>query len=296
MFDAYVQFWLDAGMQGIFSEGVAYMNGGDVYVMTIERDGSGNTILKERIAGSTAANAFLQQYLQALRSHLEAKGWLGKFYMQIADETLAADRAEWLQIAYLVPTDVKILDTFYVSAGVNVYAGLIDVWVPWIDVYEANQASRDYYDKRQSVNGDKKWFYTFGEDAADRVNRLIDGPAYKSRLVFWYAALRNMDGYLHWGYNWWSPKDTYHGDAWLVYPDAATKGVKTTIREQNQRDGVEELEVFRLLKARDPARALDIVDNVITGHRNHSHEIGALKANRELLLNVTASALSCRCP
>ena len=105
-----------------------------------------------------------------------------------------------------------------------------------------------------------------------------------------------MDGYLHWGYNWWSPKDTYHGDAWLVYPDAATKGVKTTIREQNQRDGVEELEVFRLLKARDPARALDIVDNVITGHRNHSHEIGALKANRELLLNVTASALSCRCP
>ena len=59
MFDAYVQFWLDAGMQGIFSEGVAYMNGGDVYVMTIERDGSGNTILKERIAGSTAAIAFL---------------------------------------------------------------------------------------------------------------------------------------------------------------------------------------------------------------------------------------------
>ena len=37
--DAYVQFWLDAGMQRLFSEGVAYMNGGGVYVMTMERDG-----------------------------------------------------------------------------------------------------------------------------------------------------------------------------------------------------------------------------------------------------------------
>ena len=191
LFDRYVQFFLDRGMRYIWSEGLAYRSGADAYVITLKSDGKGGTTLAEYKIGSREGSRFLQQYMPALRDHLQEKGWTDLFYTQIFDESPPAHRRLWLQVARLVPPQIKIIDTFYKSKNITLYEGKLDAWVPWLKVYEDN---RRYYDELQK-QGYEKWVYTFGHGAETSINRLIDGPVYNSRLMFWLVARFNIDGF-----------------------------------------------------------------------------------------------------
>ena len=82
----------------------------------------------------------------------------------------------------------------------------------------------------------------------------------------------------------------YHGDAWIVWPDPANASIKSSIREANQRDGVEEWEVFNLLKRSNPLLAQEIVANVITSSTDHSRDIPFLSSQRERLLRAAAES------
>ncbi len=157
--------------------------------------------------------------------------------------------------------------------------------MPSIQIYEKRKA---FFDRRQAA-GDGKWFYTYGEDAGAWLTRLIDAPVYKNRLLFWFAFRFKMDGYLHWGYNWWNNTENdeeVHGNSWIIYPDVPRDTVVGSIRESNQRDGVEELELFRQLHRVDPELALEIVSNVVTGGEVYSDSIPVINRERERLLRA----------
>ncbi len=85
-FDEVMNFLVRRGFRAVWTEGLASSDSDEqVWVNTIggDSDGSG---WDEALAGSEAANRFLDQFLPALESHLEAKGWVDKFFMQILDD------------------------------------------------------------------------------------------------------------------------------------------------------------------------------------------------------------------
>jgi Domain of unknown function (DUF4091) len=101
------------------------------------------------------------------------------------------------------------------------------------------------------------------------LNRLIDYPLLKVRLLHWLNFRYSFTGFLHWGWNYWTPepvKDTQPvidantqlpppGDAFIVYPDRAGKSVYSSIRLEAMREGIEDYELLLVLRQKNPAAA-----------------------------------------
>lgn len=300
-FDQMMGFLLAKGFRRVYAEGLASSDYEDkalpVYVEVIGGDQFKPT-QDEADVGSDKMKNYLHAYLTALKNHLAEKGWLDLYATQIFDEPRDVQAADWDTIAACVPPEIKIIETFFrvtpsTARIIQSHAGTLDIWVPSIQLYQ-DSAGKCFLDGRKAA-GDEKWFYTYGNDAYGWLTRLIDSPVYENRLLFWYAFKNDMDGYLHWGYSWWGEKTDdgdqkdVHGDARLVYPDVARNAVKSSIREANQRDGVEDLELFRILKKRDPALAQEIVDAIVTSGTVYSNDISRIAAQRERLLRAVAS-------
>ena len=83
--------------------------------------------------------------------------------------------------------------------------GALDVWCPYIDVYENNRAFFD----AQAEKGDRLFVYTCLTPGGNYLNRLL----HLERLRIVYsgcapATYPNLEGYLHWGanqYMWMDP-------------------------------------------------------------------------------------------
>ena len=138
-----------------------------------------------------------------------------------------------------------------------------DVWVPQLGRFD-NQMEL-IRDRIQS--GHDVWFYTCLFPNKRYLNRLIDYPLLKVRLLHWLNFRYGFTGFLHWGWNYWTPepvKDTQPvidantqllppGDAFIVYPDRAGKSVYSSIRLEAMREGIEDYELLLLLKQKNPA-------------------------------------------
>ena len=299
-FDETVRFLLAKGFRRIDAGGLAsrdYANPKMPVTVDIIGGDKAKPSWDRAAPGSDEAKRYLQQYLPALENHLLEKGWLGVFATQILDEPRDQPNANWDTIASDVPPEIRLVETIFKISGktataFQTHAGTIDTWIPSIQLYE-EPAAKKALDRRQKA-GDEKWFYTYGEDSRHWLSRLIDAPVYNNRLIFWYAFAHDMDGYLHGGYNTWTggtidqDEQKLHGDSHLIYPDVAHNTIKSSIRESNQRDGVEDLELFRLLNKRDPALARKIVGEIVTSGTVYSHDIDKIAATRERLLRAVA--------
>jgi hypothetical protein len=98
---------------------------------------------------------------------------------------------------------------------------------------------------------------------------LIDYPLLKVRLLHWFNFRYDLAGYLHWGWNYWTPEpvnDTQPvidantqllppGDAFIVYPDRANRSVFSSIRLEAMREGIEDYELLQILRQKNPAEA-----------------------------------------
>ena len=305
-FDEQMQFLISKGFRRIYSEGLAWSNDVSsdsyaVYVDVIGGDQANPTWGQALVsATSNKMKNYLNAYLPALRDHLKEKGWQDIFATQILDEPRDSQNGAWDIVASYVPPEVRLMETFFRVSGTTStvfqsHAGMLDTWIPSIQLYEDTVAN-PFLDGRQTV-GDEKWYYTYGDNTYSYLNRLIDCPVYENRLLFWYAFANNMDGYLQWGYNWaWSGDQSadqrVHGDGRIIYPDVAHNTIKSSIRESNQRDGVEEMELFRILNAHNPATAQSIVGSVITSGAVYSRSIATITAARESLLRAVAAELT----
>jgi hypothetical protein len=140
-----------------------------------------------------------------------------------------------------------------------------DVWVPQLGKFDDQM---DLLNDRMRT-GREVWFYTCLFPNKRYLNRLIDYPLLKVRLLHWLNFRYGFTGFLHWGWNYWSPEpmnDTQPvidantellppGDAFIVYPDAAHKSVYSSIRLEAMREGIEDYELLRALKEKNPAEA-----------------------------------------
>ncbi len=84
-------------------------------------------------------------------------------------------------------------------------------------------------------------------------NSLTYSPAVESQLIPWLALKYNTDGYLRWAYNNWT-KDPFknpvfihnQGDDYQTYP--GEKGPMSSIRWELLKEGIEDFELFNIVK------------------------------------------------
>ncbi|HUU12762.1 MAG TPA: glycoside hydrolase domain-containing protein [Terriglobia bacterium] len=220
---------------------------------------------------------FLAGFLSALNSHLEQKGWKNIYYQHILDEAHGTEPAVYERIAKIVRhhlPGIPIMDAVDADHMPEELQNNCDVWVPQLGLFDDQM---DLLERRMKA-GREVWFYTCLYPQRRYLNRLLDYSLLKVRLLHWLNFRYNFAGYLHWGWNWWTPEPMLAtqpvindnqtllpaGDAFIVYPDRANLSVHSSIRFEAMCDGIEDFELLRLLKAKKPAEAERIAKDAIS--------------------------------
>ncbi len=189
----------------------------------------------------------LDVFLPQLQKHLEEKGWLNKTLMHIGDEPIFVNVASWREqsaIAHRYAPKLRRIDAIHVPA--SEVAGYLEVLVPqlnylveWLDGYKEAQRK-----------GSELWFYTAWVPQGKFLNRLLDYPLIKSRLLPWCGFLYGTTGWLHWGLNFWTDKELKDmgfapGDNWIIYPGKFAP--RSSLRWEAMRDGFEDFALLSML-------------------------------------------------
>ncbi len=240
---------------------------------------------------------FLRGFLTALNAHLEAKGWKSIYYQHILDEAHGTEPPYYARFAELVHEYLPGVPTMDAVDAEQMPAELeknCDVWVPQLGRFD-NQIGMI---EQRIQAGHDVWFYTCLFPNKRYLNRLIDYPLLKVRLLHWLNFRYNFTGFLHWGWNFWTPEpilDTQPvidantqllppGDAFIVYPDRSNKTVHASIRLEVMREGIEDYEMLHELKAKNPAEADRLASDTITSFTEYVRDPAAFRKIEQRLL------------
>jgi hypothetical protein len=228
-------------------------------------------------ADNPGVEKFMSSFLPVLNAHLEQKGWKPIYLQHILDEAHGNEPQFYAKMASLVRRHlpgIATIDAVDAAHMPQLLQENCDVWVPQLGKFD------DQTDiLRQRVqNGREVWFYTCLFPRGKHLNRLMDFPLLKTRLLHWLNFKWDFTGFLHWGGNYWTPdpfKDTQPvinentellppGDAFIVYPDRAQRSVLSSIRLETMLQGIEDYELLRLLAASRPSEAQRIADSAVS--------------------------------
>ncbi len=245
----------------------------DVYVLE-----NGKAVLKGLAPDDPRAEAGMRAMLAALYQHLKEKGWLDIYYQHVLDEVDDREMATYQKYAALVHAampGVRTMDAVHARRNLDLYEKSCDIWVPVLGSFD------DIVPRlRQHVkNGGEVWFYTCLFPTGKYANRFIDLSLVKTRLLQWFNFRYDLPGFLHWGGNYWSPdpmNDTQpaigsgwassllpSGDAFITYPDPQHKSVRSSIRLEAMREGIEDYELLRELEKKHPGAGQAIAGKMI---------------------------------
>lgn len=198
--------------------------------------------------------------LKAFAAHLKEKGWFDITHIAM-DERPLEDMLKTIDVIKKADKDFKVA-----LAG-----GYYKELVPLLDDYctaLAATSPKEDIAKRRS-NGQFTTFYTCC--AESRPNTFVmSGPA-EAEWLGWYAAAKDLDGYLRWAFNSWVEKPMQDarfrswpaGDPFLVYPEG-----NTSVRMERMVCGIQAFEKVRLLKneakAKGDKRMLKRIDSALS--------------------------------
>ncbi|WP_339071028.1 glycoside hydrolase domain-containing protein [Chitinophaga sp. 212800008-4] len=238
------------------------------------------------------AQNFLNQFLPALKEHLEKNGRLEKYLQHISDEPTAQNAPSYVEISSYVKKylpGVKIMDAVLTSKELK---DGIDLWVPVLDVYH-----KDYsFYQELKKNGKEIWFYTCVGPRGNYANRFIELPLIQTRYLHWINYKYGATGYLHWGLNFWGGRDPLRddasrdrgrlpaGDANIVYP--GYRKLYTSIRFEAMRDGIYDYELLKMLEQKDAAKAKALVNELIMNFNDYDSSIRYFREVRKRLLEA----------
>ncbi|MBI4556513.1 MAG: DUF4091 domain-containing protein [Candidatus Hydrogenedentes bacterium] len=136
---------------------------------------------------------YMKAYLQAVHAHLKERGWAERYVQHIADEPIPANEASWIHRAKCVRKwlpGVPIIDAV-MSEGLE---GAIDIRVPQIQHVKP---------AKQRKSKEVFWSYVCLAPQGKYPNRFLDYPSIRNRILFWLSYTHDLEGFLHWGYNYW---------------------------------------------------------------------------------------------
>jgi len=188
--------------------------------------------------------------LAAWEKVIQRRGWQRRFVTSIVDEPFVyyedSYRAVVDRVHALAPS-VRCLEAVEAE-----YLGKLDVYVPKLSHLSL------WYPRFDQVRreGAELWFYVCCHPLGRYPNRFLDQSLLKARVLFWIQYLYDLDGYLHWGLNYYAgdpytqegiSKDLPLGDRAMVYP--GREKLLGSLRFSAQRDGLQDFEYLRRLEA-----------------------------------------------
>lgn len=312
-FDEYVKFYIDKGFRrfggmhlAFHWDGTQNYGSGRNAIGRLGYDAvSGKTIWTGGNIKGDDAKKWLEQYLPALANKLNSidlpnsdKKLYDAWYQHVFDEPQYAPNGvnKWRYLSEKIRdfacikdasnTVIKRLKTTDADSngGMAPHADIVTTWCPGEDVYEHNKT---FYDNQQALNGMEKFIYICVSPKAPALNRFVSQPTLTSQLNYWYCYQNKVDVLLHWAWNVWGI-GYMDGDSYLVYPDPANKKIKSSLRAEAMRDGIEDVELFKIVEARDSDLSKQLVDVSIKNYKEYATDVAFIRNIRNLLVKAAA--------
>ena len=258
------------------------------FLLTVPGLGGGS--FYDKVAGSLGGyaigtpehRALFRAWCAAVRSHLEAKGWLDRAVCYPFDEPAEKDYPFVIGQLRLLKEDFPGLRRMVPMnhGSAPEFINWVDYWCPILSAFDPTFAQ-----KRQKA-GDIFTWYICTAPRAPYIAAFIDRPATDLRVWLWQSWQAHVEGILLWETDWWTSSPAYPdgrqnpyedsmswvdgygvargekrpfaaGDGRLIYPPEACfdggkgpvlDGPVSSIRLEAQRDGIEDYEYLAMLK------------------------------------------------
>ncbi len=271
--------------------------------------------LSGNIVSSVEANEDVAQIGRLLmafirKHHLEAR-WI----QHAADEPIRQNAVSYRLLCGMIRKYMPGIILMDANYDPNIVGGC-DIWCTQVHEYEKDRAK---YEAMRQV-GDQLWAYTCCRPGGPWLNRLNDGELTRPMLLGWGCGHYGIEGFLHWGWNCYRSKEenpSYKGDhrqdpfeetapidpqglppgdTHAVYPGPNNE-VWPSLRLESMRQGIEDWELIRMLKKRDPARCDRIVATVFRSFCDFDPDPAAItRARKELLDALSESTIPAVAP
>ncbi|MBQ4200197.1 MAG: DUF4091 domain-containing protein [Kiritimatiellae bacterium] len=255
--------------------------------------------LGTNVTTSVAGALTLSRIARQLQTKIDEYGLKDRWYQHVADEPNGTNLREYRITAGIIRRympGVRTIDAVEEPS----FAGALDVWVPKVDAFERHHAA---YDSFRTNFGDSVWCYTCCIPGGKWMNRLLDNELLRPALIPWVSVMYDVDGFLHWGYNWWRSggdpfKETIRfrgkapalpaGDTHIVYP--GKDGPWSSVRLEATRAGMEDADMLAMLRRRDRAAADALVRRVARGYGDYTTSCKTYREVRRDLLKAVSNA------
>ncbi|MCI0512332.1 DUF4091 domain-containing protein, partial [candidate division KSB1 bacterium] len=288
--ERYIRTFLEAGLSTIHGAPMVGRRNwtGSLDLLLSVRAADG----KEVDAVSARGKRMLAQMAARIITVMQENQWDGQWLQGLFDEPEDAyvDRyRELINVLRGLKPDIRILEATMTMK----VAGLVNVWCPQVQEYQANQR---FFDQRKEL-GDQVWVYTCLSPGGPWLNRLLDQERLRQVYIGWALAKYNLQGFLHWGLNFHTSKPfdelvRFHmegqylpaGDSHILYP--VHEGPLSSHRFEAHRIGMEDFELLAQLKLHDAPRAQQIMAQVLQGFDQYSKDVDVYRAAKKMLLDA----------
>lgn len=224
---------------------------------------------------------FYKQFIPSLMNHLREKHLDSCYIQHIADEPTEVNISSYIKCTRFIKSLAPGLHTIE-ACHTHDLENVLDIWVPQLNFYNEGY---DFYKERQKA-GNEVWFYTCCGPQGEYVNRFIELPLLKTRLIHWMNFRYGATGFLHWGFNFWGYDEDPNkeatrilteggtvlpaGDSWIVYPDNGK--LNGSLRLEAMRDGVADYTLLKMLEKKNPQMAHELCRQIIYGWQQYDIE------------------------
>lgn len=244
-----------------------------------------------------SAETSLTSFASALYAHLKERGWTDRYIQHIHDEPHDEERPHYNRLAKIVRRNlpgIPILDAVSLDQDLSFFSDVADIWVPVLGSFDKQMEKI----RTHTARGGQAWFYTCIYPQQRYLNRFIDLPLLKTRLLHWFNFRHGFTGFLHWGGNYWSAEPFANvqpiindgrtllpaGDNAIVYPWPEKNTVLSSIRLEAMREGIEEYELLAALAKKDPEKAKKLAEEAIPQFTDYVRDVAAFRRLQSRLL------------
>ena len=301
--DRWIEIFDKAGMARMIEGGhlSGRLGGGydSPYVIPTDLAENGQIVRKELPAGDPLAEQNLRQFLRQLRNHLKEKGWLSRYVQHVHDEPHGAEMPIYRRFVHIVSEEllgVPTLDAISLHEDISAQEETT-IWVPKLGTFDDRLDAIATHKAR----GGQSWYYICLDPRGRYLNRFIDFPSLKVRLLPWVNYRYGLTGYLHWGGNFWTDRPFENvqpdwgggfvlpaGDDAVVYPDPEHDSVFLSMRLEVMREGIEDYELLTESARRALERTDALARAVMPTFTDYLRDVNQFrKFERELLMLAT---------
>lgn len=216
---------------------------------------------------------------RAYGAHLRERGWIGRAYAYITDESYRGVKG-LSRLIHEGDPGIRFMLTCPPREG---YPD-VDIWCVRLDDFDAETA------RRFVERGKELWLYVAGP-TRPFPTIILDSPSLDTRVLPWICRGTGAAGLLYWCVNYWHLADPWrdpmtwpdqNGNGSLYYPGPG--GPVGSIRLEALRDGMEDYEYLRMAAEAGWARPVADALGMVAGSAwDYSRDPGDLLAAREAM-------------